>query len=390
MAIAVTVDSTGITAPDYADIFSYFQETYRGIYGQDVYLEPDSQDGQFLAVLAQAVHDCNSAAVTVFNAFSPATAQGEGLSRVVKINGISRQSASYSTVDLLLTGTAGTTISNGVAQDAAGQKWSLPATVTIPSGGTVTATATAQTSGKVAAAAGSITQVATPTAGWTAVTNPAAASPGADVETDAGLRVRQSTSTALPSLTVLEGLIGAVAAVPGVTRYAAYENDTSATDSNGIPSHSISLVVEGGDSHTIGETIAAKKTPGAGTYGTTVAYVYDAYGRPEFIRFYRPTSVGITATVNMKALTGYSSATGALIRQAIADYVNATAIGGAPSGTVEWDGAIAAAKSVSGASTFRITSLTLSRASAAGTPDVPLAFNEAAACTADDVTLMVT
>jgi hypothetical protein len=38
-----------------------------------------------------------------------------------------------------------------------------------------------------------------------------------------------------------------VAAVLGVTRLAAYENDTNSTDGNGIPAHALSLVVDGGD-----------------------------------------------------------------------------------------------------------------------------------------------
>jgi uncharacterized phage protein gp47/JayE len=113
---------------------------------------------------------------------------------------------------------------------------------------------------------GTINQIATPARGWQSVTNPADAAEGAPVEKDPVLRQRQTVSTALPSLTVLDGIIGAVANVPGVTRYVAYENDTSAADANGIPSHSISLVVEGGDATAIANAIAAKKTPGSGTY----------------------------------------------------------------------------------------------------------------------------
>ena len=99
MAITCTIDAAGITAPALSDIRAYFVSKYREIYGEDVYLEPDSQDGQLLDLFAVAVHDANSMAVSVFNSFSPSSAQGEGLSRVVKINGIARQSSTYSTVD---------------------------------------------------------------------------------------------------------------------------------------------------------------------------------------------------------------------------------------------------------------------------------------------------
>ena len=73
---APTIDATGITAPSYADVLAFIQAKYQAIYGADIYLGNDSQDGQFLGVIAQAISDANSVAVAVYNAFSPATAQG--------------------------------------------------------------------------------------------------------------------------------------------------------------------------------------------------------------------------------------------------------------------------------------------------------------------------
>ncbi|MCY1326448.1 Baseplate J-like protein [compost metagenome] len=387
---APTIDANGITAPTYADVLEYLKDQYRAIYGPDVYLDADSQDGQLLAVFASSINDANAVAIAIYNSFSPATAQGAALSSNVKINGIARHAASYSTADLLLVGQAGTTITNGIAKDGNGVKWALPASVTIPPAGEITVTATCQTIGAVSAPAGSITQIGTPTLGWQTVTNPADAAEGAPVETDAALRQRQTISTALPSLTVLDGIIGAVASLVGVTRWAAYENDADGTDANGIPEHSISLVVEGGDATAIANAIAAKKTPGSGTYGTTSVVVLDVYGRPITIRFYRPSDAAITATVDVKALTGYSTQTGDAIKQAVSDYVNGVAIGGGLSGSVEWADAITAANSVGGGVTFKLTGLTLSGPGGAGSPDVALAFNQAASCTPASITLNVT
>ena len=61
---------------------------------------PDSQEGQLLAMESLAINDCCELAVSVYNAFSPQTGQGVGLSRMVVLNGITRQPGSYSTVDL--------------------------------------------------------------------------------------------------------------------------------------------------------------------------------------------------------------------------------------------------------------------------------------------------
>ncbi|VVD29150.1 baseplate J/gp47 family protein [Paraburkholderia dioscoreae] len=384
---APVIDANGIWVPTYEQVLEFLQSKYRGIYGPDTYLEGDSQDGQLVAIFAKAISDANGGAVAVYNAFSPATAQGNGLSSVVKINGISRAKSSFSTVDQIIIGQAGTPINNGVTQDKAGNKWSLPASVVIPPEGTVTVTATCQTPGAIIAAPGTVTQIATPTRGWQSVTNASDASPGAPVERDPVLRQRQAVSTAIPSRTVLEGMVGAVANLPGVVRYRAFENDDGVPDVHGIPGHKTAFVVEGGDATAICQTIALKKTPGGGTYGTTTIVVPDAYRIPHAISIFRPTDVAIGCQIAMKALPGYNATTGAAVQKAVSDFINGVAIGGGAAGCVEWDACIAAAKSVAGGTTFKIESLTLIGPTGAGSPDVALLFNQAATCTPDAVQL---
>ena len=86
----VTIDATGAHRPSLATCLSYFTTGYSAIYGSDVYLGSDSQDGELLGLLASAVDDANAMAVATYNAYSPGTAQGTGLSSNVKINGILR------------------------------------------------------------------------------------------------------------------------------------------------------------------------------------------------------------------------------------------------------------------------------------------------------------
>lgn len=181
---APVIDAAGIRAPSYGEVLQYFKEQYRGIYGADTYLEADSQDGQLLALFALAIHEANTAAINVYNAFSPATAANAALSSNVKINGLARGVATRSAVDLRIVGQGGVTIVDGVATDANRGRWQLPSSVTIPPGGEITVTALSQTLGAVTAPAGSINQIGTPTLGWQSVTNPAAATPGAPVESD--------------------------------------------------------------------------------------------------------------------------------------------------------------------------------------------------------------
>ena len=120
MALAY-IDDTGIHLPDYPTVLDHVKGIMHDIYGDDLYIEADSQDGQLCAAFASMMHDTYALCGDVYNAFSPSTAQGVGLSSVVKINGIRRKTASYSTVDLRIVGQVGTIVTSGKAEDVAGQ-----------------------------------------------------------------------------------------------------------------------------------------------------------------------------------------------------------------------------------------------------------------------------
>lgn len=327
LGLSATVTAEGISAPDYQTILNTLTSYFRQIYGSDAYLEPDSKDGQMVALWALSVHDANNTAIAVYNSFSPTTAQTAALSSNVKINGITRKIATNSTADLLLTGTAGTTITNGSARDKNGIIWNFPASVTIGVDGTVLVTAICSNSGAVAALAGTITTINTPTRGWTSVTNPAAATVGAPAETDAELRIRQGQSVAIPSITPFEGVDGAIANIAGVTRHKLYENDTGKTDGNGLPPHSISAIVDGGDVTEIARTIRGNKGQGVRTWGKTSVTVPDKYGNPHIISFSRPTDVPVYGKITLTVFAGYTSQIGVQIQQAVADYINRLMIG---------------------------------------------------------------
>lgn len=323
----VYIDSTGYHYADYPSFLQWRVEQYQAIYGADVYIDPDSQDGQLLAIQAKADYDTAAKGLAVYNSFSPLTGQGTGLSRLVKINGITRQEPSFSTVTLTIVGTAGTVIANGIAQDTLTQQWLLPVSVTIPDAGTINVTATAAVVGFITAEMNTVTTIFTPTRGWQTVNNAAAATPGAPVETDAALRIRQSQSTADPSLTVFDGTIGGVANVTGVTKVRGYENDSDSTDANGLPEHSICVVVVGGADQDIGDEIMIHKTPGTDTYGDQDVDVTDAHGMPLVIHFQRAVTATIQVTVTGGADIGWSSDFVPLIQAAVAAVINAGQIG---------------------------------------------------------------
>ncbi|HBZ1018903.1 TPA: hypothetical protein MJD00_28380 [Klebsiella pneumoniae] len=391
LGLSATVTAEGISAPDYQTVLDTITGYFQQIYGSDAYLDPDSKDGQMVALVALAIHDANNTAISVYRSFSPATAVGDALTSNVKINDITRRAATNSTVDLLLTGTVGTTITNGSVRDTNSMIWNLPATVVIGTDGTVVATATCASSGAVAAVAGSVNGINTPTRGWASVTNPLAATVGIAAETDAELRVRQSQSVALASLTPFDAVDGAIANVEGVTRHKLFENDTETTDANGLPAHSISAILEGGDATEIANTIRSTKGQGVSTYGTTAVIVTDKYGNPYTIRFSRPVDVPIYVSITIQALTGYSSEVGDEMKAAVAAYINSLAIGDSVLLSRVYSPANLGVVSGGNARYYDIMELLIGRtAEGVAAANVVLAYDESASCSVDNIALVVT
>lgn len=321
------IDSTGINYPDYPTLLAQIQNQLRDIFGEDINLDADSQDGESTAILAQAIYDTMQIAVMTYNSYSPQFALSNALDRNVKINGISRLAGSFSQVNLTLVGSAGTVITNGIAQDTLGQSWLLPETVVIPLSGTTIVTAVSKAIGDIRAGAGTVTKIETPTNGWQTVTNVLESISGVDVETDSHLRQRQTRSTMIPNLTVLDGIGGAIGALDSVQRFMLYQNDTGVVNGIGIPPYSIACVVEGGDAQEIGDVIAKKKAPGVGTVGNIPVTTVDSRGVITVVNFYEAQPVPIAVQITIIALPGFLTSTTTEIRNAVAKYINELAIG---------------------------------------------------------------
>jgi len=328
------VDDSGYHYPTYEDILDDIITRFQEIFGAGIYLGSDSQDYEMIAIFALKIFDAYQAVELAYNAHSPVTAIGNALDYVVAINGIKRLQGTNSTVVVTLTGSEGTTITNGIVSDVEGRLWDLPETVVIGSNGTASATATCRETGVVAAEAGAVSRIMTPTLGWVSVTNPSAAVTGTYTESDSALRERQMTSVAQPSQTILSGLRGALLALDCVERCEVYENDTNVMISTGklagLTAHSICAVVDfdnmastaAADRQTIANTILMYKSCGCATYGDITESVPDGIGGTYSIKFMRMEQVDIDVSIELSKLDGYSIAYRDKIRVAVATYLN--------------------------------------------------------------------
>ena len=147
----------------------------------------------------------------------------------------------------------------------------------------------AEADGPVTAAAGKLTRVITPVAGWDAVNNPKSAVIGAFGETDEGLRARYRFGVFRLGAGTLPAIKANLAQdIPDIGSLSVFENPTDVTDADGRPPHSVEVVIEGGDEDLIARRIRELKPAGIRAHGNTTVNVSDDTGFQHPIGFSRP------------------------------------------------------------------------------------------------------
>lgn len=312
-------DENGLQTATAPELRSQLETAFRNIYGNDIVLDSSTPDGQLINILVQKGVDVRGLISQLYNSFNPDNAQGSVLDQRCAINNVFRKAGSFTTVNVNVTTNTTVTL-QGVdenynspdatgytIQDNEGNRFILVNTQTL-SAGTTSVLFRAETLGEVIVLPNTITTPVTIVLGVVSVNNPTVAtSIGSDEELDADLKVRRRQSVAISSFGYLNGLQAALLQLDGVTDAKVYENYTSSTDADGTPAHCIWVVIDGGSSKDIAETIYGKKCPGTNmrgdiTYTITtqaqtqfVAKWDEADVAPLYIKFsIQPTVAGIT------------------------------------------------------------------------------------------------
>ena len=302
------------------------QTAARAIFGQSINLDPDTIDGQTLGIFAEAVSNLDQLIEDVYHSLSPSSATGAALSRLVQLNGIRRIGGTYSTCDVLCVGQQGTLIPAGslIKSTATNATFQTTADATIDASGQVLVSCRATEMGATLAPAGTLTKIDTPLYGWQTASNPQDAIAGRAEETDEQLRVRRALSTSAPAQSILDGIYGALANLPGVLQARVYENDQDTVQPvTGLAPHSLYCVVEGGQIQDILRTIWLKKTAGVTLLGNTTGTVTDSLGNQHTIRFGRPVDTNIYVSVNISTRPGWPTDGGVRIQNALCAWAQA-------------------------------------------------------------------
>jgi len=293
-------------------------------------LDPSTPDGLKLAHDAEVFSVLDELIQQAYNSKDPNKASGVDLDTVSALTGTTRSEGTSSTITgFILTGVPGTIVPGGTRFESTttGTRWTLDQTWTLDNTGLAYVDITCTTVGVVEADANTVTRIIDTVAGLTSVNNPTPATTGTGVESDSSLRVKRATAVGRPGNNQIDSMLGELFAVDGTRRVKVYENDTNATDTNGLPAHSIAPVIDGGTDADVAMAIYIKKNPGVMLYqaGTPITVDVTSPTYPDnvkTIKFSRPIYVDMTVVVSIKddgTLPSLSTLE-PLIQQAILEY----------------------------------------------------------------------
>lgn len=222
---------TGLVMPRAADFLTTIQEEYEAATGLTVDWDRDQVVGVFAPIMAEHLDEVGQALQAVYDARSRANATGVQLSDLGVIVGVDRDPATHSTATVTLTGTAGVVVVQGSIVEGGGEnddaRWEVSEDATVGGGGTVDVVVTAVDEGAIVATVGQIDKIVTPITGWTAVSNAAAATVGADEEIDSTYRTRQQASLRITGSASAEAIRAKLDALDYVEAAVVVENDES-------------------------------------------------------------------------------------------------------------------------------------------------------------------
>lgn len=229
-----------------------------------------------------------------------------------------------------------------------------------------------------------IDTISVPISGWDSVVNPVAATTGRLTETDEELRERFRNSKFFQSQNIVEGILDAIKNVAGVTDAIIYENDTNATDINGVPAHSFLPIVLGGLPSDVAEAIWENKPTGIPSVGNTTVQIADSQGFLHSISYRQPTEIPVYVKMTISDLGTMPGDADAQIKQNLVDYSDNNQFIG---DDVIYSRLYTPINSVPG---FTVNSLTIgTAANPTGTSNIVINFDQVGVISADKITVTI-
>lgn len=352
-----SLTAQGLVIPSFQDIRDFINGKFQSAFGTSIALDDESFEGTVIGILSDVYRQIAELVEAVHNSQDPNAAFGAALDALASLTGTLRRGEIFSTVVATLTGDPGTIIDEGSQVSVVGtderfatdeevtlvvvDTWTAtPAAkvlgdretnedrvyqvivagnggVSAPTGtgtsnddevvwqyiGEGTAAAdvatTAVNPGPILATSQTMTQIETPISGWESVVNLLDADLGRLLETDEDLRIRRFRELARLGAATKNAITAAVSAVNGVLSVRVFSNVTDETDADGVPPHSVEVLVRGGEDQDIWQAIFENVADGIRTHGDEIGTVVDSEGEDQEIHFSRPEEIEIYVDVEI-------------------------------------------------------------------------------------------
>lgn len=302
----------GIVTQDLNSIIAELKNDFKGIYGENINLESNTSDGQWLNILAQQKIDALDFQVQLYNNLDVDSVVGLPQQVLYKLNGLTIKDFSYSFVYVNVTVSQNVSLS-GLDGDIAntdgtgytvtdmnGNNWILAESISlVQNDEPYLLLFRAQELGQITALANTITTMSTIVAGVTEVNNPANNFiTGQTGETAAEFRTRRNRSLQAPSQGFKESIEGQLLALNDVSDAKVYDNKDDANIDG------VQVIVQGGTSNEIGNIIYNNLPPGINTQGAYEATI-TVNNRNKVLNYDKPNPIPILVKGTIESLTGY-------------------------------------------------------------------------------------
>lgn len=324
-----TFTTTGIQPRSLDEYVQLLHNAFRNALGQNLSMASETPQGQLAGTLALIFTEAEELALYVAAGLNLHTIFGRQVDDWGTLLGIPRIVGQRTTVDAVLTGTAGTGIPVGsLAADSNDNQYESVEDVLIPASGTVTTTFRSTTVGALTLAANDLTVIVSSVPGWDTINNPEPGATGRLTETTAEYVIRYSEQVAVHSRGSLESIKARILQQPGVVDCRMIENPTNndvTVQSLDLPPFGYGAIVQGGIASDIAQAISDTRPAGTVPIGSRVVDIRHPEGFTIPIRYTEVELVPIRMAVEIAVEPGVFPSNGVTtIRQSLADWVSGT------------------------------------------------------------------
>lgn len=324
------VISTGFLVKTLTNILDEINQAQKDDISAGLNQSAPSVLGQINGITADQIAELWEVAGAISDSLDPATADGQALNNILALNGLTRLPAAASTASVNFVTTGAVTIAAGAVVSVVGSpdlKFTTDAEAIILSATTTAIPVTATVTGPIEAAINTITVLETTIPEVSSITNPAVATIGRNIETDAEARLRLSTAFSTTGSATVDSIRSALIEA-GAGDANVFENTTSATV-DGIPPHAFEALVPAGEltDDVIAQVLWDNKPAGILSHSSTAdsGTAVDATGANQTVAFSRSTNVELYVDVSVSVDATYAGDTA--VQDAIKLYIDGLGIG---------------------------------------------------------------